>query len=60
MFTVRKNTALLCFGIAFALLSLGTIGTEVTKIDIRFALMVQDMALHGLGMFPTLNGGGVW
>ncbi|MGN0872751.1 MAG: ArnT family glycosyltransferase [Victivallales bacterium] len=56
MFSERKNTALLCFAITFVLLSLGTIGTDVTKIDIRFALMVQDMALHGLGMFPTLNG----
>ncbi len=56
MIAAWKNTAFLCFAAAFALLSLGAIGTEITKIDIRFALMVQDMTQHGLGVFPTING----
>lgn len=43
-------------GISFVLFSLGALGVEITKIDIRFALMVQDMALHGVGVFPTVNG----
>lgn len=43
-------------GISFLLFSLGALGVEITKIDIRFALMVQDMALHGIGVFPTVNG----
>lgn len=51
-----RNMPLFCFGISFCLFSLGAIGTEITKIDIRFALMVQDMTFHGLGLFPTLNG----
>ena len=43
-------------GVSVLLLSLGTMGIEITKIDIRFALMVQDMALHGIGVFSTING----
>lgn len=39
-----------------AVLSLCTIGSEITKIDVRFALMVQDMAKHGITVFPTVNG----
>lgn len=38
------------------LLIVGAAGTEITRIDIRFALMVQDMARHGWGCFPTING----
>ncbi len=45
-----------CFLTTFILLSLGAIGAEVTKIDIRFAIMVQDMAAHGIGIFPTIHG----
>ncbi len=43
-------------GVSFLLFSLGALGVEITKIDIRFALMMQDMALHGIGVFPTVNG----
>lgn len=45
-----------CFLATVVLLSLGAIGTEITKIDIRFAIMVQDMAAHGIGVFPTIRG----
>lgn len=52
---VKRHAGLLCFGIFTVLFALGAIGTEITRIDIRFALMVQDMTLHGLGLFPTVN-----
>lgn len=48
--------AALCFFIPLVLLSIGAIGTEITKIDVRFAVMLQDMAQHGIGIFPTING----
>ena len=40
----------------FAVLSIGTAGVEITKIDIRFALMTAEMAEYGVGLFPTMNG----
>jgi len=45
-----------CFLTTFLLLSLGTVGVGITKLDIRFALMVEDMSRHGIGLFATLNG----
>lgn len=51
-----KKTAICIFLLVFLLLSLGTAGLEVTKINIRFALMVRDMADCGLRLFPTMNG----
>jgi len=55
MLSGKKYAPFLCFAITAALFSIGVIGTEITKIDIRFALMVQDMARHGAGLFPTVN-----
>lgn len=40
----------------FVVFSLGTIGVEIARINIRFALMTGEMARHPLGLFPTLNG----
>ena len=40
----------------FAVFSLGTVGVEITRINIRFALMTAEMAEHPFGLFPTLNG----
>ena len=40
----------------FAALALGNAGQEITRINIRFALMTSEMARHPLGVFPTLNG----
>lgn len=52
-----KKTAICIFLLVFLLLSLETAGLEVTRINIRFALMVRDMADCGLRLFPTMNGG---
>ncbi|MGE4300586.1 MAG: ArnT family glycosyltransferase [Victivallaceae bacterium] len=52
----RLPVPVLLFAAVFALLSLGVVCVEITKIDIRFALMVQDMAAHGIGVFATVNG----
>lgn len=40
----------------FAAFALGNAGQEITRINIRFALMTSEMAYHPLGVFPTLNG----
>ena len=40
----------------FAVFTLGTIGVEIVRINIRFALMTEEMAHHPIGLFPTLNG----
>lgn len=45
-----------CFLTTFCLLSLGAAGVGISKLDIRFALMVEDMSRHGIGLFATLNG----
>ncbi|MDR0932786.1 MAG: hypothetical protein LBM70_07205 [Victivallales bacterium] len=52
----RLSPPLICFLTAFVLFSIGTIGTEITAIDVRFAIMAQDMARHSLGIFMTVNG----
>ena len=38
------------------LLSIGCIGLEITQMNVRFALMVEDLSAHGLHLFATLNG----
>ena len=40
----------------FVVFTLGTIGVEIARINIRFALMTEEMAQQPLGLFPTLNG----
>lgn len=51
-----KKDTLRIFLLCVFLFSLGTAGQEITRINIRFALMVQDMVCHGMKLFPTLNG----
>ena len=38
------------------LFSLGTIGIEITRIDVRFALMTEELSRYPVGVFPTVNG----
>ena len=38
------------------LFSLSIAGLEITRIDVRFALMIDDMTKHLPGVFPTING----
>ncbi len=38
------------------LLSIGCIGVEITQMNVRFALMVEDLSAHGPHLFATLNG----
>lgn len=40
----------------FAVFTLGTIGVEIARINIRFAMMTEEMGEQPLGLFPTLNG----
>ena len=40
----------------FAVFVLGSLGVEIVRINIRFAMMTADMGRHPLGVFPTLNG----
>lgn len=46
----------LVFWAILALFSLGTVGLEIVRLDVRFALMVDDLRIHGLGLFPTMRG----
>ena len=41
---------------SFLFFSFATAGTEISKLDVRFAIMLQDMARHPFGLFPTING----
>ena len=38
------------------LLLAGTIGTEITQMNVRFALMIDEITRRGTGMFAALNG----
>lgn len=40
----------------FVALSLGSAGVEITRINIRFALMSEELATRPWGLFPTING----
>lgn len=44
------------FLFCFLLFSLGTAGVEIVRIDVRFAIFVQDMTRCALSVFPTING----
>jgi len=50
-----NNRFFIISSLLFTILLLGGYGTEITQIDIRFALMVQDMTRYGIGLFPTIN-----
>lgn len=40
----------------FVVFSLGSAGVEITRINIRFALMSEELAKGNWGLFPTING----
>ena len=40
---------------AFLMLT-GVVGTEITQMNVRFALLVEEINRSGPGMFPLLNG----
>ena len=44
------------FLFSFLLFSLGTAGVEIVRLDVRFAIFVQDMTRYALSVFPTVNG----
>ena len=44
------------FGFCALVLSIGCIGLEITQMNVRFALMIEDMTAHGPHLFATLNG----
>ncbi len=54
-FAVKHPTAALA-AFVLVMLSIGTLGTEITRINIRFAMMTQEMAYRPIGCFPTING----
>jgi len=51
-----KHPAWGVFWVSFILLSINLPGAEVLRIDVRFALMVQELAKYPIGFFPTING----
>ena len=44
------------FLLSFFLFSLGTVCVEIVRIDVRFAIFVQDLTRYSLSVFPTING----
>ncbi len=52
---LRHRRALVFCG-TFILLSLNLWSNEIVRLDVRFALMVQEMAVRPVGCFPTING----
>ena len=44
------------FLLSFLLFSLGTACVEIVRIDVRFAIFVQDLTRYPLSVFPTING----
>ena len=53
---IARHPAAAAFAAAALFLSLGAAGNEITRIDVRFAVMVDDLRIHGAGVFPTING----
>lgn len=51
-----KKEPVRIFIITAIIMLTGVIGTEITHMDVRFALMVEDINKHGLGLFSTING----
>lgn len=51
-----KKEPVKIFIITALIMLTGVIGTEITHMDVRFALMVEDINMHGLGLFSTING----
>ena len=53
---ICRHPAAATFAAAVLLLSLGAAGNEITRIDIRFAVMVGELRTRAVGVFPTING----
>jgi len=53
---LEKYPAHAVFWLVLCVTGLASACQEITRIDVRFALMVQDMAKHGMGVFATVNG----
>ena len=53
---IARHPAAAAFAAAAVLLSLGAAGSEITRIDVRFAVMVGEVGSYGPGVFPTING----
>ena len=53
---IVRHPAAAAFAAAAVLLSFGAAGSEITRIDVRFAVMVGELRAHGAGVFPTING----
>ena len=52
----RKHPTATLAVFVLVMLSIGTSGMEITRINIRFAMMTQEMAYRPIGCFPTING----
>ena len=52
----RRLRPLFIFITSALLLSAGCIGLEITQMNVRFALMVEDLSAYGPHLFATLNG----
>ena len=53
---LSSRPALSCALVCGAFFLLAVIGTEFSKLDVRFAFILQSMADHPVGMFPRING----
>ena len=51
-----KREPVKIFILTAIIMLIGVIGTEITQMDVRFALMADEISKHGAGMFPSLNG----
>lgn len=51
-----KKEPVRIFILTAVLMLIGVIGTEITNMNVRFALMVDDITRQGPGMFATMNG----
>jgi len=53
---IVRHPAAAAFAAAAVLLSLGSAGTEIVRIDVRFAVMLGELRDRAPGIFPTING----
>ena len=53
---IRRHPVAALVAFVALVLSIGAMGMEITRINIRFAMMTQEMARYPLGCFPTING----
>ncbi len=51
----RKHPAAGVFLLSYLLFSLAVIGTEVSKIDVRFAFILQGLGTEPWSLFPRIN-----